>query len=257
MRADEFATWVSRNVGKGGKRPVTDPFNKSKKGAERYSPPPAYANTDYEEYPSYPAQKSVKRKDDGDQQERQEQQRKSDSSRQSGKGKGSQGGARGVQNATSQIARNVVSRVVVASASAVVIVNGYEAMVAEQTPPPPVVTTVNFDWSDWTEENLDVKVYLLDEGGEVIISLHAEVDKVEVAPTCTEVGSVTYTASVTYEGETYTDPETKVVTLAATGHDYGEGVVTVVDGQLVIDYGECANCHEHITVPLTAEEEDD
>ncbi|MCD8381009.1 MAG: CAP domain-containing protein, partial [Lachnospiraceae bacterium] len=63
----------------------------------------------------------------------------------------------------------------------------------------------------------------VDEGCGRIIEEAAEVTTATTNPTCTEAGERVYTATVTFDGKTYTD--TKAVTLAATGHSY-EAIVT-------------------------------
>ena len=50
MKSKEFEAWFSRNVGKGGKRPSYDPFNKSFKGSERNPAAEEYASKNVEEY---------------------------------------------------------------------------------------------------------------------------------------------------------------------------------------------------------------
>ena len=52
-----------------------------------------------------------------------------------------------------------------------------------------------------------------------VLSVPSEVTSVPVDPTCTEPGKTVYTASVTFEGQTYSDEKT-VITADATGHAY-------------------------------------
>ncbi|MGM9593426.1 MAG: hypothetical protein ACI3U8_03660, partial [Candidatus Onthomonas sp.] len=66
--------------------------------------------------------------------------------------------------------------------------------------------------------------------GHVVSDLEAEVTfTVTTEATCTDAGEGVYTASVEYEGVTYTDDSntgTKAVEIPAKGHDYGEPVYT-------------------------------
>ena len=56
--------------------------------------------------------------------------------------------------------------------------------------------------------------------GEFIKTLEAEVTSETTAATCETAGTTVYTATVTFEGTTYTD--SKEVSIPATGHDWGE-----------------------------------
>ena len=64
MKSKEFEAWFSRNVGKGGKRPSYDPFNKSFKGSERNPAAEEYASKNVEEYHRYPELKDTRTEND-------------------------------------------------------------------------------------------------------------------------------------------------------------------------------------------------
>ncbi|MBR6717893.1 MAG: hypothetical protein IKI77_06055, partial [Oscillospiraceae bacterium] len=54
------------------------------------------------------------------------------------------------------------------------------------------------------------------------VQVEATITENRTEPTCTEAGQCIYTATVEFNGETYTDTKTEI--LAATGHNYGEPV---------------------------------
>lgn len=87
-------------------------------------------------------------------------------------------------------------------------------------------------------------------------SVDATVKKTaETAATCTEAGSVTYTATASYEGKSYT--ATKTVTVQASGHDAGKMVVTkkatcTAAGEQVLQCTKCGTAlGEPETIPMT------
>ena len=66
MKVKGFGAWPSRNVSTGGKRPLSDPFNKSFKGdpfnkeyKKEISPLAEYSSCGLDEYHHYPAQKDL------------------------------------------------------------------------------------------------------------------------------------------------------------------------------------------------------
>ena len=79
----------------------------------------------------------------------------------------------------------------------------------------------------------------------------AAITKKVTAPTCEKAGETEYTATVTFDGKTYTD--TKKETAEALGHDYGEPVWKWAD-----DYSSatatfvCRNDASHVVVETTA-----
>ena len=59
-----------------------------------------------------------------------------------------------------------------------------------------------------------------DKNGGADLTVNAQISSERTEPTCETAGQVVYTATVTLDGQTYTD--TKTETLPATGHDWGE-----------------------------------
>ena len=69
--------------------------------------------------------------------------------------------------------------------------------------------------------------------------------------TCTEAGDVTYTATVEFDGKTYTNPEKKVVTGQALGHDYQTTTTKATlskDGSIVTKCTRCGDVTEKTTI---------
>ncbi len=78
-----------------------------------------------------------------------------------------------------------------------------------------------------------------------IENVNATITSVTTAPTCTEKGETIYTATVTFEGETYTVTKTQV--LAATGHSYASSVwVWSDDFSSATVTVTCSNNSEHV-----------
>ena len=81
----------------------------------------------------------------------------------------------------------------------------------------------------------------------------ATVTSVEEPATCTADGKITYNATVTVGGKTYTDVQYKV--LPAFGHSFGAGVeITLEGGQKAVQF-ECKHCHERIVISNTINEQ--
>ena len=77
-------------------------------------------------------------------------------------------------------------------------------------------------------------------------TVNATVSSVRTEPTCDQEGSIVYTASVTFEGNTYTD--TKSVVLEKTDHVYGEPVYTwAADFSTVTAKAVCTVCGDEVT----------
>ena len=94
-----------------------------------------------------------------------------------------------------------------------------------------VIPATGHDWSapawSWNENNTEASANFTCSNADHPKTLEAAVAVVEedsYPATCTTDGKITYEATVTLEGETYTDE--KVVVLPATGHDYDEPVWT-------------------------------
>ncbi len=88
----------------------------------------------------------------------------------------------------------------------------------------------------WSEDGKTCKVTFTCEKDET----HKESPKVDVTSavktpaTCTETGVTTYTATVEFNGQTYTDTK-EVADIPATGHSYGNGKCTVC-GAIASDF---------------------
>lgn len=85
---------------------------------------------------------------------------------------------------------------------------------------------------------------------------HVQTPTVKVTPTstdatCTKAGDVTYTATVEFDGKTYTNPEKKVVTGQALGHDYQTTTTKATlskDGSIVTKCTRCGDVTENTTI---------
>ena len=85
-------------------------------------------------------------------------------------------------------------------------------------PPEPAYTGPSWSWSDdWSMANA---VFTAQGFADLVLPAQISVERVE--PSCTENGSVVYTAEVVYKDVRYTDVKTEV--LPAPGHVYGEPV---------------------------------
>ena len=80
-----------------------------------------------------------------------------------------------------------------------------------------VTYEANFTW-----KGIKATAELTPSNGGDVITLEATVERTVKAATCEEEGKTTYTATVEYEGITYSDK--KETTVEALGHDYGEWV---------------------------------
>ena len=79
---------------------------------------------------------------------------------------------------------------------------------------------VKWHWIDDDVRDFEVLAILRNKETEARDSIAADVTKVETKATCEKDGYITYTATVVYEGETFTDTRT-VDTEPATGHKWG------------------------------------
>ena len=105
-------------------------------------------------------------------------------------------------------------------------------------------------WSDWTEENTTTATFTCTVCNEEETPENVNVSNVVTLPTCTEAGYTTYTASVEFGGESYTNPTThKVDGDAATGHTYTEAPVWAwADDNTATATYTCATCKEEYAV---------
>lgn len=85
---------------------------------------------------------------------------------------------------------------------------------------------------------------------------HVQTPEVKVSSeskdaTCTVAGDVTYTATVEFDGKTYTNPEKKVVAGQALGHDYQTTTTKATlskDGSIVTKCTRCGDVTENTTI---------
>lgn len=85
---------------------------------------------------------------------------------------------------------------------------------------------------------------------------HVQTPEVKVSSeskdaTCTVAGDVIYTATVEFDGKTYTNPEKKVVTGQALGHDYQTTTTKATlskDGSIVTKCTRCGDVTENTTI---------
>lgn len=105
-------------------------------------------------------------------------------------------------------------------------------------------------WSDWTEENTTTATFTCTVCNEEETPENVNVSNVVTPPTCTEAGYTTYTASVEFGEESYTNPTThKVDGDAATGHTYTEAPVWAwTDDNTATATYTCATCKEEYAV---------
>ena len=253
MDKNEFVAWVSKNTGSGGQRPTSDPFNRSKKGKERLPRAEEYPMKDIKERHSYYERNSQKRADEDREQEKQFQNSSNKQDQTSKRQKKNSNRARNAsQNGVNSFIRNTISRVALVVAGSVIVVGGYQAMEEQRRLEnlPPVVETVDWHWED---DFSGATVDLLDDKGEIILTVDAEVSVYTKEPSCKEEGLITYTAKVLYDEKEYTDLKTK--SLEIISHKFDEGhVIQLDDGSYAIVY-ECQICHETFSIQISLEEE--
>ena len=109
-------------------------------------------------------------------------------------------------------------------------------------------------WSEWTEKGdswTTTATFTCAND-----KTHVQTPTVKVTPTstdatCTKAGDVTYTATVEFDGKTYTNPEKKVVTGQALGHDYQTTTTKATlskDGSIVTKCTRCGDVTEKTTI---------
>ncbi len=105
---------------------------------------------------------------------------------------------------------------------------------------PSVVSTPSWTWaSDYSSA---IAVFTL--SNSTTEKINAVITSSTTPATCTEDGSTTYTATVSYNGSSYTD--TKTESIKATGHTYDSGTITQAateDSEGVITYT-CTKCNQ-------------
>lgn len=250
--ANEYGRWFVRNDPQTWRRKMgayDRPFS------ERYQRPQEYTPS-VEEYRHYPAMKNIV----AEQEEKKKELQRDDASSRSDKLKQQSRTAQNVGRNVGNIVKNIVGRAVAVVGGGAILVSGYQAIVAEKakaedpTPDVQIVKEVDADWANWDKSDLTITVKLKDADGNVIKEIPAVITFTEVAPTCTQAGSKTYTATAEDDGKEYSDSYTD--TIAPVGHKLGEGKTeTDENGDPVLAY-ECSECHEIIKVAATAEEND-
>ena len=112
-----------------------------------------------------------------------------------------------------------------------------------------VIGTVDVKWY-WNGTNDAVAVFTDPSGSGFRDSVNAKVtSKVVKNATCDKAGTMRYTATVTYNGQKYTD--TKTVKIPAAGHDYGNPKWTWSEGGKAVAVFTCKNDSSH-TKSMTA-----
>lgn len=223
MKVKERESWVATNVGKGGKRPSFDQFNKAFKGQERNPRAQEYASQGIEEYHHYSERAEYKENNDDSKKQNQDQKQSS--------------------SKTNAI-KNIAGRVAAVVVSSVIIVSTYTSMTTK-------VSSVNWNWSN---DMQTVTVELLKSDGNVIKELPAVVTVTQKDPVCNKTGLKTYTATAEYEDDVvYTDE--RVEEIPALGHEHHVIEEKAENGQIIRVY-ECSRCHEQFTVTIDVSEED-
>ena len=105
----------------------------------------------------------------------------------------------------------------------------------------------------WSSDGKSATLVVNDSSGRVVSETSAAVTTSENPATCKADGSITHTASASYNGQTYTD--TRYETIPALGHSFDNGTeVTLEDGSTAMDF-ECTRCHEHFVIKNSVSEE--
>ena len=249
--ANEYGRWFVRND------PQTWQQNfgaYQRSFGERYERPPEYTPP-VDEYRNYPAIKDIL----AEQEKKKEQlQQQDDASKKSNKLKQQSRTAQNAGRNIGNVIKNIAGKAVAVVGGGAVVVAGYQAIAAETAPieePAPIVQFVEADWKGWNENEITITVTLRDAERNVIKEIPAVITLTEdIAPTCTQAGSKTYTATAEDGDQKYTDTHTDAV--GATGHTLDSGKVgTNENGDPVIVY-ECSECHEKFEVTVSAEEND-
>ena len=227
-KANEYKAWYRKNDPQNARKK----FKEYNRFPERYQRPPEYPKSP-DEYHHYPERYDYAKDQDVElskEKQRQDQQQNN-------------GRASKARNAGKSIVKTVVGNAVAIVAGAVILVGGYQGLKAKS------VHTFTPDWT-WSEDYQSVSVRLVSEDKSIKKDLTAVVTVTEeVLATCVADGHRLYTASIPYEGVTYTDIRNEV--LHAHGHHFDGG--TVVDGH--IEYT-CSDCGEHVVVDIDIEEND-
>ena len=252
MRAKELEAWLSRNIGKGGKRPSYDPFNKAKKGSERNPTAQEYASSGVKEYHTYSETKDT-RKETDEKKDRDNGSGSSQSSSSSG------GRSKSMNRTPTNLVQNVISRVVSVVVGGVMVVSGYQEIKAnEEARVLAAHTVTQVEWV-WNDDNTSAIAELFNAKGNLVLKAPAVITVTRTDATCNAEGNILYTATATYsssedEVDTYTDTRTE--TLAPTGHDFDGGKETILENGKTATVFECKHCHEKFTISFDPPKED-
>ena len=259
MITKEYGAWPTWNVSSSGQKKSFDPYNRHLK-KERFPRAEEYACRNLEQYHHYSEYNDLTA-------EEYRKKKKDDSNRS--------------RNSSSSRMR-IMQQVVCFVAGSTIIVSSYNAVIKQQQaeampqPAPPAVVqevednpipeipeipeeevapqVASVEWV-WDDANKSANVKLLDSEGNIINESLANISIATVDATCNKEGSRTYTASVDYEGESYTDSKTE--TIQPLGHSFDDGKETVLSsGQSAMEF-ECKRCHEHFTIATSSSEKDD
>ena len=251
--ANEYGRWFVRNDQQTWRQQFGAyhrPFG------ERYQRPAEYTPS-VEEYSHYPAMKDIV----AEQEKKKKELQQGDASKQSDKIKKQSRTTQNVGRNVGNIVKNIVGKVVSIVGGGAIIVSGYQAISAENaknnetlTPIVQVVEKVEADWETWNKSDFTIMVKLKDAEGNVVKEIPANITLTEVAATCTQAGSKTYTATAQDDGKEYSDSYTD--TVAPIEHRFDDGKAeTDENGNSVIVF-ECSQCHEKIEITASAEEND-
>ena len=106
---------------------------------------------------------------------------------------------------------------------------------------------------EWSSDHKTAYLIIKDSDGNVISKTEETVSSSKEPATCTKEGTITYTASAEYDGNTYTDTQSEKI--AALGHKFDKGKeVTLDDGSTAMEF-ECERCGEHFTIKNSLDEE--
>ena len=106
-------------------------------------------------------------------------------------------------------------------------------------------------WS-WAEDNSMAVATFTTRDGQTVEKETADISIERTEPTHTEPGKIVYTATVEFQGETYTDTKTDI--LPALGHDWDEGAITTEPDctNAGVKTFTCARCGETRTEAVSA-----
>lgn len=244
--ANEYKAWYRRNDPQNA-REGWDAYNRP--FGERYERPSEYQDVRGDAYHHFPERYDITADQDKKRLQPDEE-KQQDMSRQAQRARTARAGQTAVKSVVQSIAGTCVAVVV----GAVVLVSGYQAIEAEKAAETAAAIVETVDWA-WSEDNEVVTASLINEDGSVITELPAVVTVAVEEATCTADGRKTYTATVEYNEETYTNVRYDM--LPATGHTFDEGKVVITENGPPMIEIECTHCHKKFTVTATIDENDE